>query len=103
MKFSCEIIIEKPIVLENIYYDYDNNANYFNAKSKYFFMLDPFFQIHVGFDPHLPYFISKNNVINFRIYGNIDYPVEYETDSLHHPTMVRQGGFDYMAYKWFCP
>ena len=88
---------------DSIYYNYDNNPNYFNSTSKYFFMADPFFQIHVGFDPHLPYFISRNNVINFTIYTNIDYPVSYETDSLHHPTLVNQGGFDYMGYVWECP
>lgn len=88
---------------DSIHYTYDNNPNYFNATSKYFFMADPFFQIHVGFDPHLPYFISKNNVINFTIYTNTDYPIDYQTDSLHHPTLVRSGGFDYMGYIWSCP
>ncbi len=88
---------------DSIYYDYDTIPNYFNATSRYFFMADPFFQIHVGFDPHLPYFISKNNVVNFTIYTNIDYPITYQTDSMHHPTMVNQGGFDYMGYKWECP
>jgi hypothetical protein len=88
---------------DSIYYDYDNNPNYFTATSKYFFMVDPFFQLHVGFDPHLPYFISRNNVVNFRIYTNVDYPVQYQVDSLRHPTLVSQGGFDYMGYKWECP
>jgi hypothetical protein len=88
---------------DSIYYSYDTNPNYFNSTSKYFFMADPFFQLHVGFDPHLPYFISKNNVTRFTIYTNIDYPVTYQTDSLHHPTKVIQSGFNYMGYKWKCP
>ncbi|MFT3909347.1 MAG: hypothetical protein QM737_07985 [Ferruginibacter sp.] len=88
---------------DSIYYNYDMVPNYFNATSRYFFMADPFFQIHVGFDPHLPYFISKNNVINFTIYTNIDYPVTYQVDSMNHPLLVSQGGFEYMGYKWECP
>ena len=89
--------------VDSINYRYDGNLNYFSSTSKYFFMIDPFFQLHVGFDVHLPYFISRNNVINFTIYNNIDYPVTYLTDSLGHPLMVSQGGFDYMGYKWDCP
>lgn len=88
---------------DSIYYDYDNVPNYFRASSRYFFMADPFFQIHVGFDPHLPYFISKNNVTNFRYYSTIDYPVTYQVDSLNHPLLVSQGGFEYMGYRWECP
>jgi hypothetical protein len=88
---------------DSIHYTYDNNPNYFNTTSKYFFMADPFFEIHAGFEPHLPYFISKNNVINFRIYTNVDYPVVYETDSLHHPILIKVGGWDNVKYKWVCP
>lgn len=88
---------------DSIYYSYDTNPNYFNATSKYFLLADPFFQLHVGFDPHLPYFISKNNVIKYTIYTNIDYPVTYQIDSMYHPILVSQGGFDYMGYKWECP
>jgi hypothetical protein len=88
---------------DSIYYDYDNNRNYFSGTSRYFFMADPFFGLHVGFDPHLPYFISRNNVHKFTIYTNDEYLIEYQTDSLSHPTMIRSGGFDYMQYKWECP
>lgn len=89
--------------VDSIYYRYDTNPNFFGPTSKNFFQIDPFFQLHVGFDFHLPYFISKNNVNNFTIYNNIDYPVTYLTDSLQHPLLVSQGGFDYMGYKWNCP
>jgi hypothetical protein len=88
---------------DSIYYEYDNNPNYFSGASRYFFMSDPFFGLHVGFDPHLPYFISRNNVSKFIIYTNDEYPIEYQTDSLSHPIMIRSGGFDYMQYKWVCP
>lgn len=87
---------------DSMYYMYDSNPNYFNSTAEYFFMVDPFFQLHVGFDFHLPYFISKNNVSHFTLYS-MDYPVTYLTDSLRHPLLVKQGGFDYMGYKWSCP
>lgn len=89
---------------DSIYYQYDNNFNYFRNVSPNFFMADPFFELYVGLDPHLPLFISKNNVVNYTTNGGtINYPLEYQLDSMNHPVMVRSGGFDYMGYKYECP
>lgn len=90
-------------VFDSVLYTYNNDLNYFNPISRYFYLSDPFFQIHVGFEPHIPYFLSRNNVVNFTIYDGEDYPVSYELDSMNRPLMVRQGGFDYMGYKYECP
>jgi len=89
---------------DSILYTYDNTPNYFANVGKYFFQHDPFFQIHVGFEPHLPYFISKNNVTSFTIDQGTNYPIEYQLDSTgRRPILVSQGGFDYMGYKYHCP
>jgi hypothetical protein len=88
---------------DSIYYQYDTNPNYFQNVSKNFLFADPFFQLHVGLDPHLPYFISKNNVTQFTIYTDVDYPILYEVDSLNRPILVSQSTFPYMGYKYECP
>ncbi len=90
-------------VFDSVVYSFDTNPNYFNPRSNYFFLQDPFFRIHVGMEPHLPYFLSENNVINFRIYDTVDYPITYQVDSSNRPLHVSQGGFDYMGYKYECP
>jgi hypothetical protein len=89
-------------ILDSITYVYNNDLNYFGNVSAYFYLADPFFQLHVGFEPHLPYFISRNNVIGFNVYG-IDYEVQYTTDSSHRPLTVNLDGFEYMAYRYNCP
>ncbi len=90
-------------VFDSIFYAYNNDLNYFNPVSRYFYLADPFFRIHVGFEPHVPYFLSRNNVINFTIYDGEDYPISYQLDSLNRPLLVSQGGFEYMGYKYECP
>ncbi|MER3498888.1 MAG: hypothetical protein C4308_09790 [Chitinophagaceae bacterium] len=63
-------------------------------------MFDPGFELQVGFETHLSYFYSKNNVTNFNVYGTWDYPVVYGLDSSNNVTAVDMGGFPYMAYKY---
>lgn len=88
-------------IWDSITYVYNNDLNYFGNVSAYFYMADPFFQIHVGFEPHLPYFISKNSLVGFNTSG-IDYNVEYTTDASHRPLTVNLDGFEYMAYRYNC-
>ncbi len=88
-------------IWDSITYVYNNDLNYFGNVSAYFYMADPFFQIHVGFEPHLAYFISRNSLVGFNTAG-IDYEVEYTTDSSHRPLTVNLDGFEYMAYRYNC-
>lgn len=88
-------------ILDSISYVYNNDLNYFGNVSAYFYMADPFFQIHVGFEPHLPYFISKNSLVGFRV-SDIDYNVQYTLDSARRPLTVNLDGFPYMAYRYNC-
>lgn len=88
-------------ILDSITYIYNNDLNYFGNVSAYFYMADPFFQIHVGFEPHLPYFISRNSLVGFTV-SDIDYEVEYTLDSARRPLTVNLDGFEYMAYRYNC-
>lgn len=90
-------------VYDSISYYFDANPNYFKIVHPHFFLLDPFFELHVGLVPHFPYFYSQNNVVRFTVYGNIDYPIVYGLDSSHHMTSLDMGGFEYMKYKYQCP
>jgi hypothetical protein len=91
------------IAYDSISYQYNSDPNYFKLVHPHFFLFDPEFELHAGFDPHLAYFYSKNNVTSFRIYSYSDYPVTYGIDSLNHVTEVNMGGFEYMKYKYQCP
>ncbi|HEY6062543.1 MAG TPA: hypothetical protein VIV35_02980 [Chitinophagaceae bacterium] len=89
-------------VYDSISYSYNTNPNYFKIVHPHFFLFDPFFQLHVGLVPHFPYFYSRNNVIKYTIYGNVDYNIVYGLDSLSNVTSVDMGGFEYMKYKYSC-
>lgn len=91
------------IIYDSIMYTYDANPNYFKLAHPHFFLFEPFFQLHVGLVPHLPYFYSQNNVIKYTIYSNVDYNIVYGLDSLHNVTSLDMGGFEYMKYKYSCP
>ena len=102
--------IEKMVFLDvygnaydSINYQYNSDPNYFRLVHPHFFLFDPEFELHAGFDPHLAYFYSRNNVSSFRIYGNSDYPITYGIDSLNHVTEVNMCGFEYMKYRYQCP
>jgi hypothetical protein len=89
-------------LFEETEYTYNTHPNYFSALHPDFFLLDPFFQIHAGFIPHLPYFYSTNNVISFDPYGGIPYEVSYGVDSLNNVTSVDVDGSEYMKYRFRC-
>ena len=86
---------------DSISYQYNADPNYFKLVHPQFFLFDPGFELHAGFESHLAYFYSSNNVINFIVYG-FNYPVDYGLDSLRHVTSVKMGGFDYMKYNYRC-
>ena len=94
---------DQTMVWDSIKYTYNTDPNYFKAVHPHFFLFDPFFGLHAGQVPHFAYFYSHNNVINFTIYGNWDYPIVYGLDSLNNVVRVDMGGFEYMKYKYECP
>jgi hypothetical protein len=101
--------IDKMVFIDNfnnsydsILYQYNADPNYFKLANPQFFLFDPGFELHAGFEPHLAYFYSRNNVINFNIYGGFNYPITYGHDSLNHVTSIDMGGFEYMKYKYEC-
>jgi len=87
---------------DSVLYQYDANPNYFKLIHPHFFLFDPQFELQSGFEPHLAYFYSKNNVSNFNVYGTWDYPVVYGFDSTRKLTKVDMGGFPYMEYQYEC-
>ena len=89
-------------VYDSIWYNYNTHPNYFKMVHPYFFLFDPFFQLHAGFTPHLPYFYSTNNVSNFIYYPGFDYDINYALDSLNKVTGVSMNGDQYMEYKYQC-
>lgn len=101
--------IEKLIYLDefgdavdSIKYSYDNNTNFFKVVHPHFYLFDPIFSLHAGFEPHLAYYYSKNNVIGFTIYDGFNYNVSYGLDSLNQISEIKMDGFDYMKYKYTC-
>ena len=88
--------------VDSISYQYDNNTNFFKVVHPHFYLFDPMFELHAGFEPHLPYFYSKNNVTGFTIYDGFNYDISYGLDSLNQVSEVKMDGFDYMKYKYRC-
>ncbi len=91
------------IPYDSILYQYNNHPNYFKVVHPHFFLFDPEFGLHVGLETNLPYFYSRNNVMNTNIYGSWDNPVDYGLDSLNRVTSLDMGGFGYYRYKYVCP
>lgn len=88
---------------DSIQYQYNTDPNYFKVAHPHFFLFDPMFELHVGLEANLPYFYSKNNVINTNIYGSWDNPIIYGLDSTKKITALDMGGFEYFKYKYRCP
>ncbi len=89
-------------LFEESEFTYNTHPNYFSALHPDFFLVEPYFQIHVGFIAHFPYFYSNNNVTGFDPYGGIDYEVTYGLDSLNNVTSVDVDGSEYMKYRFRC-
>jgi hypothetical protein len=85
-----------------VLYQYDANPNYFKSIHPHFFVLDPQFELQVGFETQLAYFYSTNNVTNFNVYGSWDYPIVYGLDADNNVTSVTMSGFPYMEYNYEC-
>ncbi|HYE56289.1 MAG TPA: hypothetical protein VD996_15675, partial [Chitinophagaceae bacterium] len=90
------------VAYDSISYQYDANPNYFKVVHPHFFLLDPEFYLHVGLEANLPYFYSRNNVVDTNIYGTFDNPISYGRDSLNQVTSVDMGGFEYFKYRYRC-
>jgi hypothetical protein len=88
---------------DSILYQYNSDPNYFKVIHPNFFLLDPEFELYAGFEPHLPYFYSTNNVSNSNMYGTFDYPITYGLDSTSKVTSLGMGGFEYFRYRYQCP
>ena len=86
---------------DSVTYSFDTLPNYFKNVGGYFFMNDPFFELQVGFDAHIPYFLSTNNVTGYVVTG-LTNTVAYEIDSRRNPVAVNMNGFEYMKYKYLC-
>jgi hypothetical protein len=89
-------------VHDSVHYSYDNNPNYFAKIHPNYFIFDVNFQLQGQYLHHLPYFLSKNNVIEFSYGGTFTYQVGYEQDSLRNLSSVKVSGQPYTIYKYDC-
>lgn len=87
---------------DSILYQYDAVPNYFRRANPHFLLIDPFFQLWAGFEPHLAMFYSTNNVTRFTIYGTDDYQITYDLDSTNNISGIKMDGEDYVKYKYSC-
>lgn len=87
---------------DSIVYQFDANPNYFKKVHPHFILFEPFFELHAGFEAHLAYFYSTNNVKGFTIYSNWNYQISYDVDSATNVSGVKMDGMDYMRYKYTC-
>lgn len=101
--------IEKMVYLDefdepydSVAYQFDANQNYFKKVHPHFILFDPFFQLQAGFEPHLAYFYSTNNVTGFTIYAGQNYQVSYDLDASKNISGVKMDGDDYMRYRFKC-
>jgi len=89
-------------IYDSVHYSYDNNPNYFAKIHPHYFIFDVNFQLQGSYLHHLPYFLSRNNVIEFSDGPTITYQVGYQQDSLRNLNSVNVSGQPYTIYKYDC-